>query len=313
MEERDELGRSNCIQSPCWLDATSTSATKAPASRARRRVSAPPRLPTPPRRARVIEALRRRVRGCRLITCVVEALRRRIRRREQGRAPPSGPRTADLEAAVVVRLAMVARRTGARACPSQPRARPRRSSHPKRHRAQAAPASSVPATARCSIKSAMLRPPRVDSSRYELPCHLRPLPQLSVRLLLTRSIVPLAARAAMAVSRTSAVSPLPGSSSYARNAPPAGPLGREGGGSGRRRRGRARPPGGIWEEGASRSRARPPLRAHARTAPPPDEQGSAPHSCLLKFAALADGNRCWAHGEPLSSAPCSRCRRACRR
>ena len=102
------------------------------------------------------------------------------------------------------------RRTGARACPSQPRARPRRSSHPKRHRAQAAPASSVPATARCSIKSAMLRPPRVDSSRYELPCHLRPLPQLSVRLLLTRSIVPLAARAAMAVPRTSAVSPLPG-------------------------------------------------------------------------------------------------------
>jgi len=102
------------------------------------------------------------------------------------------------------------RHTGARACPSQPRARPRRSSHPKRHRAQAAPASSVPATARCSIKSAMLRPPRVDSSRYELPCHLRPLPQLSVRLLLTRSIVPLAARAAMAVPRTSAVSPLPG-------------------------------------------------------------------------------------------------------
>ena len=209
-EERDELGRSNCIQSPCWLDATSTSATKAPASRARRRVSAPPRLPTPPRRARVIEALRRRVRGCRLITCVVEALRRRIRRREQGRAPPSGLRTADLEAAVVVRLAMVARRTGARACPSQPRARPRRSSHPKRHRAQAAPASSVPATARCSIKSAMLRPPRVDSSRYELPCHLRPLPQPSVRLLLARSIVPPAARAAMAVPRTSAVSPLPG-------------------------------------------------------------------------------------------------------
>ena len=30
-------------------------------------------------------------------------------RREQGRAPPSGPRTADLEVAVVVRLAMVAR------------------------------------------------------------------------------------------------------------------------------------------------------------------------------------------------------------
>jgi len=55
------------------------------------------------------------------------------------------------------------------------------------------------------------------------------------------------------------------------------------------------------------------VRAHARAAPPPDEQGSAPHSRLLKFAALADGNRCWAHGEPLSSAPCSRCRRACRR
>ena len=84
-------------------------------------------------------------------------------RREQGRAPPSGPRTADLEAAVVVRLAMVARRTGARACPSQPRARPRRSSHPKRHRAQAAPASSIPVTARCSIKSAML-------------CHLASIP-----------------------------------------------------------------------------------------------------------------------------------------
>ena len=177
---------------------------------------------------------------------------------------------------------------------ASPAARPRRSSHPKRHRAQAAPASSVPATARCSIKSAMLRPPRVDSSRYELPCHLRPLPQLSVRLLLTRSIVPLAARAAMAVPRTSAVSPLPGSSSYARNAPPAGPLGREGGGSGRRRRGRARPPGGIWEEGASRSRARPPRRAHGGPRPRP-----------RRSAARRAGVR--------AAQPPAQVRRACRR
>ncbi|KAG2597141.1 hypothetical protein PVAP13_5KG198014 [Panicum virgatum] len=70
------------------------------------------------------------------------------------------------------------RRTSARACPSQPRARPRRSSHPKRHRAQAAPASSVPATARCSIRSAPtpapLRRPTSRGPRRTTTCSSSP-------------------------------------------------------------------------------------------------------------------------------------------